>query len=784
MNKVLLCILWITVALMVSTGSVCAYEENTTSQISSTSDSEEAIQAIEDAASSGLRKIDEISKNISTNIKSDPVNSANKNQTELTSQNSNIYYKGIYSIVLKDISTNKFLSNKKVNFVINGVSYSSITDMNGISKLQLSFTPGQYRITANFEGDNDYLSSSLVENINILNTIQANDIVKYYKGSTQYSATFIKSDASPLTETNVAITVAGKTYTVKTNMDGVASINLNLNPGTYDVVAQDPLTGFRLTTSFKVLSTINANNIKKVYGDGRKFTAKFLKSDGKALSNAYVNFKLNGKTYKVKTNADGVAKLSITNLKKGTHKITSVNKDGLTQSNQIVVLKKVASKLTTQYFTFLKSEKKTIKVKLQNSLGYAPKAGKIIKFSVNSKSYTKKTNSAGVAKLKLTGLKTGVYTVKYSFGGTSCYKPTSTKNKVAIISTKNPTFTVKSSKIFPPNKNNNFKVKLTAGGVVLEKRSVNFKLNGISTSKNTNKDGIASIPINLALGKYKISYSVNKDKKINAKSSSCTIEVTQKSKTTLTWASSVAFTPGKKTLKVLLSKGDGKAISKHNVKLTLKGKTYTSKTSSSGYAKFNVNLALGKHKISVKYGGNDKFYASSLKKTVNVKKTITKGVNDINTISDLKAYLKASPNCQVSNAKISMLVKNIIKGMSSKNDKAKAIFNYVRDTLYYDYYYNTRYGALTTLDVRIANCVDHSHLLVAMFRTAGLHARYVHGNCKFTNGKTYGHVWAQVLIGDTWTVADATSSKNSLGKINNWNTKTFTIKSKCASIYF
>ncbi|WP_296875678.1 hypothetical protein [uncultured Methanobrevibacter sp.] len=45
--------------------------------------------------------------------------------------------------------------------------------------------------------------------------------------------------------------------------------------------------------------------------------------------------------------------------------------------------------------------------------------------------------------------------------------------------------------------------------------------------------------------------------------------------------------------------------------------------------------------------------------------------------------------------------------------------------------------------------------------------------CTFSSGSTYGHVWVQVLIGDTWVCADATSSRNSLGEIVNWNTNSF-----------
>jgi transglutaminase-like putative cysteine protease len=71
-----------------------------------------------------------------------------------------------------------------------------------------------------------------------------------------------------------------------------------------------------------------------------------------------------------------------------------------------------------------------------------------------------------------------------------------------------------------------------------------------------------------------------------------------------------------------------------------------------------------------------------------------------------------------------------------------------------------------------------------MFRTAGLAARYVHGTCTFSSGSTYGHVWAQVLVDGKWVVADATSSKNSLGKVSNWNTKSFTLKGTYASLSF
>ena len=150
----------------------------------------------------------------------------------------------------------------------------------------------------------------------------------------------------------------------------------------------------------------------------------------------------------------------------------------------------------------------------------------------------------------------------------------------------------------------------------------------------------------------------------------------------------------------------------------------------------------------------------------------------------MRKYLKSSWHCKVGSAKIKALVKTLTKGLTNRVDKAKAIFNYVRDTLDYGLYYNTRYGALGTLKNKKGNCVDHSHLLVAMYRTAGFKARYVHGVCHFNSGHTYGHVWTQVLIGKTWVCADATSYGNSLGKISNWNTKSYKIHAKYRSLPF
>ena len=152
--------------------------------------------------------------------------------------------------------------------------------------------------------------------------------------------------------------------------------------------------------------------------------------------------------------------------------------------------------------------------------------------------------------------------------------------------------------------------------------------------------------------------------------------------------------------------------------------------------------------------------------------------------ADLQQYLQATTNCQVTNSQIQALAKSITSGKTSVYDKAVAIFNWVRDNLGYSFYYNTKYGAVGTLNAKTGNCVDTAHLLIALERAAGIPARYEHVNAQFTSGNWYGHVIAQVWVNGKWYNADATSSSNTFGVIKSWNTATATYYGTYATLPF
>ena len=177
-------------------------------------------------------------------------------------------------------------------------------------------------------------------------------------------------------------------------------------------------------------------------------------------------------------------------------------------------------------------------------------------------------------------------------------------------------------------------------------------------------------------------------------------------------------------------------------------------------------------------------------KTVKINKAIIKLIpksilNSKYKGESLKKYLSSTTNCQVQNANIKKLAKSLTKNCKNNLQKAKKIFNWVRDNVAYEKYPNTRKGAAEVLVSKKGNCVDQAHLTVALARSAGIPARYVNANnCKFSTGYTSGHVWAEFLIEDTWVAGDTTSCRNSFGIVKNWNIKNYKLLGKYSSISF
>ena len=135
----------------------------------------------------------------------------------------------------------------------------------------------------------------------------------------------------------------------------------------------------------------------------------------------------------------------------------------------------------------------------------------------------------------------------------------------------------------------------------------------------------------------------------------------------------------------------------------------------------------------------------------------------------VKAHRVHRHGSSANSGSIKALAHSLSRGTHSQYQKGARVFNWVRDHLSYKFYYNTRYGANGALKYRTGNCADQAHLVVALARSSGLHARYVAAKAHFRSGHWYGHVWAQIKANGKWYTADPTSNRNSFGVVRNWN---------------
>lgn len=99
--------------------------------------------------------------------------------------------------------------------------------------------------------------------------------------------------------------INGKTYNVKTDSKGYASLNVKFAPNTYTITAT--YKQFSVKNKVVIKSTIVTKNVVKKKSKTAYFYAKLLDSNGKILKYKKVKFTFKGKTYTVKTNSKGIA---------------------------------------------------------------------------------------------------------------------------------------------------------------------------------------------------------------------------------------------------------------------------------------------------------------------------------------------------------------------------------------------------------------------------------------------------------------------------------------------
>ena len=143
-----------------------------------------------------------------------------------------LYYQNgtAYSVTLLDDNGNA-VSGTGVTFNINGVFYIRTTDSEGVARLNINLNPGEYVITAEYDG-------LMVSNIiNVLPILTGNNYIKQYGESGAYECMLVDGQGNPLANEEITMNINGVFYSRVTDSEGVARLNINLNPGEYIVTS-------------------------------------------------------------------------------------------------------------------------------------------------------------------------------------------------------------------------------------------------------------------------------------------------------------------------------------------------------------------------------------------------------------------------------------------------------------------------------------------------------------------------------------------------------------------
>ena len=488
-----------------------------------------------------------------------------------------------YEILLTDLNSTA-LSGKEVTFELNGVSFTTATDDRGIASIPVSLAGGNYKVTVNFNGDNDFFKNTAAANIKVKDKVDITFTV-----SKDSNNALINVKLSKSIDEKVQIVINGKKYIVDA-VNGRAPLQLsNLENGEFNVsvslIDSDDYISEEVSSSF--LLNIEKTNIiasDKTVGDysNAVYSVNLIDENNNPVANKKITFVLNDVTYTRTTDDKGIASIPL-NLAVGSYDVM-VSFDG----DDDYFKSSISSKINVIYSV---SANMTITQSLNNvvidvTLSKAIDDDFIV--TVNGTTYSVKSSNGKVS-LSLTNLDNGNYVVnvdsdKYNTHSSSNFNIDVNINIVAGNFT---TYYMSGS---------NYTITLMNNNESVSGKTLTITLNGVTYTRTTDADGNMVIPIELATGTYNINIIDFEHNVVKSQ----TIEVvpTLSSNKDLT-----KYYGSTNKYSVLVLGDDAKPVADAIVVMKINGKTYNVKSDSKGIAALNVDLKPNKYTITAEYKG-------------------------------------------------------------------------------------------------------------------------------------------------------------------------------------
>lgn len=247
----------------------------------------------------------------------------------------------------------------------------------------------------------------------------------FYKDGSQLKIG-VYEGLNPAANKEVTVIINGQKYVKQTDANGQINMNLNLDPGLYNVtvyVGSESENAIKSTITIN--STIEGSDLSLFYRNGSRYEAKFLNKDGTPLAFTNVVFNINGVFYNRMTDANGIASMAI-NLAPGQYTITATNPVNNQQFSNLVTVKPIiqSSDLTKRY-----GESGAYEAKILDNNGN-PLANANVRLNIHGVFYNRITDANGIAHLNI-NLLAGNYVITAFVdvnGGT-----TAQSNKITVL---------------------------------------------------------------------------------------------------------------------------------------------------------------------------------------------------------------------------------------------------------------------------------------------------------------------------------------------------------------
>jgi hypothetical protein len=185
--------------------------------------------------------------------------------------------------------------------------------VNGSASVSVpALSEGNHNVTVTYTGDDNYSPVTKATTLSVktpaYNIAENKNVNVIYSAKASYKVLITRDGKAVGAGESVAIKFNGKTYTVKTDAKGYATLNLNTKVKVKSYAITATYKGVTVKNTVKVKHLIKASNKKiKKSKKVNKIKVKTNKVNGKYLKGKKLTLKIKGKKVKAKINKKGVA---------------------------------------------------------------------------------------------------------------------------------------------------------------------------------------------------------------------------------------------------------------------------------------------------------------------------------------------------------------------------------------------------------------------------------------------------------------------------------------------